>query len=119
MINELREYRSILFFLLTLAHFWWLEEDDIKNAEALDPNYDSDEWLEDDDTVNGLIDRFGDMQVSEHPVVTDDTELKKKNRETQNELKPFLGTDKDLEKGEVLEYDNEAYDLFHRATTEW
>jgi ribosome assembly protein RRB1 len=31
----------------------------------------------------------------------------------------YLGNDKKLTKGEYLEFDNRAYDMLHRMTTEW
>ena len=30
-----------------------------------------------------------------------------------------MGTYKDLKKGEFLDYDNRAYNMLHRTTTEW
>jgi len=30
-----------------------------------------------------------------------------------------MGTDKELKKGEILEFDNTAYHMLHRTTTEW
>ena len=32
---------------------------------------------------------------------------------------PFLESNKNLKEGEVLEFDNRAYEMMHRATTEW
>ena len=31
----------------------------------------------------------------------------------------FIGTNKNLKKGEVLDFDNNAYDMLHRLNTEW
>lgn len=31
----------------------------------------------------------------------------------------FLGTKKNLKKGEILEFDNNAYDMLHRLNNEW
>jgi hypothetical protein len=30
-----------------------------------------------------------------------------------------MGTEKHLEEDEVLDYDNRAYEMLHRANTEW
>lgn len=30
-----------------------------------------------------------------------------------------MGTEKDLQEGEELDYDNRAYEMFHRANVEW
>jgi len=30
-----------------------------------------------------------------------------------------MGTSKDLKKGQFLDYDNTAYNMLHRTTTEW
>lgn len=32
---------------------------------------------------------------------------------------PFMGTSKQLEEDEILDYDNRAYEMLHRANTEW
>lgn len=31
----------------------------------------------------------------------------------------YIGTNKHLKKGEVLDFDNNAYDMLHRLNTEW
>ena len=40
---------------------------------------------------------------------------------TQEEEKvvPFLDTAKALKEGEVLDYDNKAYEMLHRGNCEW
>lgn len=51
-----------------------------------------------------------------------DQKKQKKKQETENqkkEGKTFLGTDKDLEKGEVLDYESRSYEMFHQFTAEW
>ena len=34
-------------------------------------------------------------------------------------VKPFLGNSKNLKKDEFLDFDNKAYEMLHRANTEW
>lgn len=31
----------------------------------------------------------------------------------------YMGTNKTLKKGEILEFDNKAYDMLHRLNVEW
>jgi hypothetical protein len=67
-----------------------------------------------------LAEQFSGLKFSETPVIYEPAQNKKPSRrKSVTGTAPFLGTDKDLEEGEALEYDNEAYDLFHRMTTEW
>ena len=67
-----------------------------------------------------LTRRFGEIKFSDAPVVFEDNDKdkKKKNKKTE-ETKAYLGTAKNLGEGEVLEFDNTAYDLFHRSQTDW
>ena len=37
----------------------------------------------------------------------------------EEEQKVFLGSNKTLKKGEMLEFDNRAYDMLHRLSLEW
>jgi hypothetical protein len=61
------------------------------------------------------------LKFSDAPVIYehDDKKSKKNKKNKEGEPEVFLGTNKDLQEGEVLDYDNDAYDLFHRMTTEW
>ena len=34
-------------------------------------------------------------------------------------VKPYLGNSKTLKKDEFLDFDNKAYEMLHRANTEW
>lgn len=40
-----------------------------------------------------------------------------KNQKDKNAV--YLGNNKNLNKGEVLEFDNRAYDMLHRLNVEW
>ena len=39
--------------------------------------------------------------------------------ENQSKVTPFLESDKNLKDGEILDYDNKAYEMLHRAESEW
>lgn len=50
----------------------------------------------------------------------DEEEKVEPTSETQQKAaKPFLGTSKSLKKDEFLDFDNKAYEMLHRAHTEW
>ena len=68
----------------------------------------------DEDT---LTEQFNNMKFSEEPVIFEDSHKKKKEKDSQT--KAFLGTKKDLKPDEELDFDNRAYDMFHRTTPEW
>jgi hypothetical protein len=36
-----------------------------------------------------------------------------------NKVTPYLDNNKNLQEGEVLDYDNKAYEMLHRANCEW
>ena len=63
------------------------------------------------------------MKFSDEPVVFLDNEPRFRNKSKkgteEDGVKPFLGTEKNLKEGEYLDFDNRAYDLFHRARTPW
>ena len=45
---------------------------------------------------------------------------REKTKEESNFISvPFIGTDKNLGQDEYLDYDNSAYNMLHRANTEW
>jgi ribosome assembly protein RRB1 len=45
--------------------------------------------------------------------------VKKLKKKKKDKVTPFVGTEKNLDQEEVLEFDNRAYDMLHRATTEY
>lgn len=106
------------------------DEDGLEYEDGFEDEYDEeavddvedveDEEWEEGDMEKQLADQFGKMKFSETPVIYEPLQKK-----TNKILKPnenaevFLGTNKDLKEGEVLEYDNDAYELYHRITTEW
>jgi len=75
----------------------------------------------DDSTEYDLAERFGELKFSDQPVINldDQARFSKKNKEKEEEIVPYLGTTKNLKEGEFLDFDNQAYDLFHRARTPW
>lgn len=53
-------------------------------------------------------------------MVEEKEESQKEQKEvTAGKKEVFLGSNKQLEKGEVLEFDNHAYDMLHRLNVEW
>lgn len=67
-----------------------------------------------------LTDLMSKLEFSDKPVIYEPPEKpKKKKKGKDKEIKPFTGTTKTLGKNETLDYDNRAYEMFHRATTEW
>jgi len=65
-----------------------------------------------------MIKKFGEIKFSNEPVIFENP-LKTGKKKKEDEIRPFMGTTKNLAEGEVLEFDNSAYDLFHRANTDW
>lgn len=66
----------------------------------------------------------------ENPVRTEGVRLKKKNlghkkieeeeeKIEEGKTKPYMGAAKNLKNGEFLDFDNKAYEMLHRANTEW
>jgi len=43
----------------------------------------------------------------------------RKKKKTKNEVKPYLDSNKHLAEGDELDFDNKAYEMLHRAQTEW
>jgi len=67
-----------------------------------------------------LTDLMSKLEFSDKPVVFEPPEKpKKKKKGKDKEIKPFTGNAKSLGKNETLDFDNRAYETFHRATTEW
>lgn len=66
-----------------------------------------DEILEDEDIED------------EEGMITEEGEFIPVNKPKKNNIVPFLGRKDELAQGEVLEYSNSAYKMFHRASTEW
>lgn len=48
-----------------------------------------------------------------------ETDKKKNKKSKTQKVTPFMGTEKQLEEDEILDYDNTAYEMLHRANTEW
>ena len=44
---------------------------------------------------------------------------KRAKMEEEEQAQVFVGTKKNLKKGEVLDFDNSAYDMLHRLNIEW
>ena len=40
-------------------------------------------------------------------------------KKDKGKVTPYLESNKNLADGEILEFDNKAYEMLHRATTEW
>jgi ribosome assembly protein RRB1 len=56
----------------------------------------------------------------EKVAVSSSTAGRPKAKEIKDEsLKPFMGSIRDVKPGETLEFDNHAYDMLHRAQTDW
>jgi len=103
-----------------------VEDEEIINPKPLKKgNLEEEEWVDDSDEeeteTRQLAERFSDLKFADMPVIYEPPEKnnKKNKKAKDNEPRAFIGTDKDLQEGEMLEYDNEAYDLFHRMTTDW
>lgn len=65
-----------------------------------------------------LTKKFGEIKFSDQPVIRE-YDNKGKKKKGEDDLKAYLGTAKSLKEGEVLEFDNRAYDMYHRGQTEW
>lgn len=81
------------------------EEIDDEDQVEFSDSYE-DEWEEEDVVAE---EEEGGMEIEE-------AEGGKKKK---NVVVPFLGNKGELKEGEVLEFDNSAYKMFHRCSTEW
>jgi ribosome assembly protein RRB1 len=52
-------------------------------------------------------------------MMSEQKEKEKKEKGKKEEKAVFLGSNKNLGKGEVLEFDNRAYEMLHRLNVEW
>lgn len=43
----------------------------------------------------------------------------RKSKKGKEQVSPFMESNKHLEEDEELEFDNKAYEMIHRANTEW
>ena len=66
-----------------------------------------------------LTEMMKGLTFSDNPVIYEPPEKPKKKKDPKKDVKPYIGNNKGLAKGEALEFDNQAYEMFHRATTEW
>jgi len=82
------------------------------------------EEVEDEDAME-FSDSFEDEWEEEDVVPEEEShgmELESdlgQSSKKKNVVVPFLGNNKELNEGEVLEVDNSAYKMFHRCSTEW
>lgn len=82
-----------------------------------DEDGDNEEEWEDED---GNEEEDEESSAVEEEGKEDGTDLKKdKKNKSSNKVAPFMGTQKQLEEDEILDYDNKAYEMLHRANTEW
>jgi len=59
-------------------------------------------------------------KVAFEKIEEEEEEEKIENGTSQNPfVKPYLGNSKHLKKDEFLDFDNKAYEMLHRANTEW
>ena len=49
----------------------------------------------------------------------EEEEKTEKGNSKKSIVKPYLGNSKTLKKDEFLDFDNKAYEMLHRANTEW
>ena len=77
---------------------------------------------EPDELVEEFEDEWEDEQVEEENtedgMITEEGFVPGEKAKKAN-IVPFVGRKEELAKGEVLEYSNSAYKMFHRASTEW
>ncbi|EAS04841.1 histone-binding protein RBBP4 or subunit C of Caf1 complex protein (macronuclear) [Tetrahymena thermophila SB210] len=82
---------------------------------------DEEEWEDDGDDDDDENEEIGNEEEKQ------DINAKKRNKKNKNQKvefidvqqKPFMGTEKNLEEDEILDFDNKAYEMLHRANTEW
>lgn len=97
---------------------------DFKKKPFNESNMETEEIIEDDqiDFSDSYEDEWEEEEVAPHSEKEDQMELEEtsqKSTKTRNLTVPFLGNNKELAEGEVLEVDNSAYKMFHRCSTEW
>lgn len=80
------------------------EEDQIDFSDSYEDEWDEEDIIEENETET-------EMELETHS--------QKSSTKPKNLVVPFLGNDKELKEGEVLEVDNSAYKMFHRCSTEW
>lgn len=79
--------------------------------------------------ANELVEEFEDEwedeiieeydEEEEDGMITEDGEFVPVSKPKKSNVIPFVGRKEDIAQGEILEYSNSAYKMFHRASTEW
>ena len=93
-----------------------MKDENIEGEDNLYENEDSYESIEDNE-----IDDEEDNEIDEKKVKKKEIK-KKKTNEDKNKIQVNLWDDKknnNLKEGEILDYDNDAYEMLHRSKVEW
>lgn len=86
-------------------------EDEAQEPEESDHSSDYEEIPQEQ---KPLVPERGSVQQPAQGMV-----VKKEKPKKKDKVVPFIGTDKNMSPEEVLEFENRAYDMLHRATTEY
>jgi ribosome assembly protein RRB1 len=82
------------------------------------------EWVSDDGDDNMVDEESKQNEVIKKPKsqkkvqIKEDPKMEQKNK-VKEKVVPFLDSSKKLKEGEYLDFDNSAYEMMHRANTDW
>ena len=106
-----------------------LDEEEVMQEQQKEDNSNQFEDEFDDEYEKEIVDEHradGDENSDDFESVEEEVNnvtkkvYKQKTKEESNFVSvPFIGTDKNLGQDEYLDYDNSAYNMLHRANTEW
>lgn len=105
------------------------QEEDLEWEDAYDDEFEKEEVLDEksDHSSDFVTDSEGENEMGKaKPQHQGEIEEKKpkllkkvEKKSKKNKLTPFVGTSKNVEEGEELDFENRAYDMLHRATAEY
>lgn len=106
-------YKNLHFLIIFLTYFAYnlIEDEEIIEENPL--------FIENPTRADGIRIK----KKKKKDIIEEEEEEEEKagpsNETQQKSARPFLGTSKSLKKDEFLDFDNKAYEMLHRAHTEW
>lgn len=102
-------------------------KDNLHFEDEFDDVYDEEEYIEEDEenSEDYMTDDENEPETNNNGAMnieknSKDKRYKLKQKKSKKEkLTAYTGTGQDLDKDEYLDFENKAYEMLHRATTEW
>lgn len=101
------------------------QEEDVEFEDAYDDEFEKEDGSEEasEHSSDFETESEGEGVKQERPVVEGEKKKllakKEKKKDKKEKFSPFVGTEKNMEQDEELDFENRAYDMLHRATTEF